>query len=361
MNVLFFVSRATFGGVQFEAFNIIKEISIKFDVTIVFDKGGPMLEKFADIRGIQILVLEDNFKYGYSKFLFLIKLLYFKKWYKIVFLSVKFRFLTALLFKRSKTVYRHSGVIFNKYMNVIRYFIGYLVELVNILFSDSVVCVSEANMLKIKKFYPFKNNVLFSPTYYDVNRFLEANKDISRRFLLDNFKLDDSFKIVVCPLSFAPNKNQHLVYDILLDISDFNIALFFCGDGEYFSLFSNTLKSKDNLFVYFLGNVDNVEYFISGADILITASTYMEGLPQVISQSLYCQTPVFCWDWEGNKDEVFDGINGFLVKPLDIDNFRFKIVEYFKGSFQLDMQSKLHYDHGNLALQKLVSCIFNVY
>jgi glycosyltransferase involved in cell wall biosynthesis len=70
--------------------------------------------------------------------------------------------------------------------------------------------------------------------------------------------------------------------------------------------------------VVFLGRMPpgDVPIAFSAFDILAHASL-REGLARVIPQGVLARLPVVCYDLDGSREVVTDGVNGFLVAPRD--------------------------------------------
>jgi glycosyltransferase involved in cell wall biosynthesis len=355
---IFVLTRATFGGVQFELLSLLRRFS-KFHsgCVLIVGRSGPLLQDYRDIEGLEVICLSELSSGSLTSLFEFWKFCIKYRAYRWFIFSVEYRFKSALLLKRKNTVYRHSGMIFNNRMPVLSLIINFLVEFINVYTSSQVVTVSPSNECKLRRWFNFHKRICTIPTYYDGNRFIGLDKDASREFIIKKLGLSSPTRIIVCPLSFVRHKNQDWLYTILLGLEDFNIALLFCGDGELRQEMQDRLRSKLKLKVYFLGNVSNIETYISGADIVASASTYMEGLPQIISQSYYCRTPFFGWDWEGNRDEVFSGINGELFRVGDTISFQQGVVECLTGDRKYHFPDDIILDHGERALDRMYECL----
>lgn len=72
--------------------------------------------------------------------------------------------------------------------------------------------------------------------------------------------------------------------------------------------------------IEYLGVTDDVRPFICKADCVVLPSYYREGLPRVLLETMAMKKPIITADTVGCKEVCFNGINGFLVKPKDVES-----------------------------------------
>ncbi|HDZ9500760.1 TPA: glycosyltransferase, partial [Vibrio cholerae] len=93
-----------------------------------------------------------------------------------------------------------------------------------------------------------------------------------------------------------------------------NAGLIFLGDGERFNEIKSMAGDLDT--VHFLGNVENVQSYLSKARGLIITSKY-ECLPTVILEAFAESVPVIALARpSGTLELVEDGVNGFLTEDI---------------------------------------------
>jgi glycosyltransferase involved in cell wall biosynthesis len=68
--------------------------------------------------------------------------------------------------------------------------------------------------------------------------------------------------------------------------------------------------------IFFEGAVDNVPEYLQQADVFLLISNW-EGLPISILEAMSYGLPVIASDVAGVKEEVLDGVNGFVVPRKD--------------------------------------------
>ncbi|MEM7102367.1 MAG: glycosyltransferase family 4 protein [Bacteroidota bacterium] len=71
--------------------------------------------------------------------------------------------------------------------------------------------------------------------------------------------------------------------------------------------------------IKYLGVTDNVQQFLTNADVVVLPSYYGEGVPRTLLESLAMQKPIITTDHTGCRDTVDEGENGFLIPIKDVD------------------------------------------
>ena len=70
-------------------------------------------------------------------------------------------------------------------------------------------------------------------------------------------------------------------------------------------------------------------------DLLLLTSLW-EGLPRVIPEAVASNIPVIATDVDGTAEVIQDGVNGYLLKPHNIDGFSEKITYLLKNKTVLE-------------------------
>jgi N-acetylgalactosamine-N,N'-diacetylbacillosaminyl-diphospho-undecaprenol 4-alpha-N-acetylgalactosaminyltransferase len=184
-----------------------------------------------------------------------------------------------------------------------------------------IVAVSNEIEQKIKKDYGYKNVfTIYNPLE------LEKIELLSEEII----NLDFEFVLGVGRMVFDNNKQFDLMIEAysLSDLPKKNIKLVLLGDGEQRKdlenlVFNKNLKNK----VVFLGFQNNPFPYFKNAKFTILTSKN-EGLPNTITESLACKTPVISFDClSGPKELILDRINGLLIENQNLQKFVFGINE----------------------------------
>jgi len=68
------------------------------------------------------------------------------------------------------------------------------------------------------------------------------------------------------------------------------------------------------------GFQEDVRPFYCMADCVVLPSYYREGVPRVLLEAMAMEKPIITTDSPGCKNVCIDGVNGFLVKPKDVES-----------------------------------------
>lgn len=119
---------------------------------------------------------------------------------------------------------------------------------------------------------------------------------------------------------------------------DFEIWLLGSLDsGNPQSLTEDEMKNLEKLpFVKFLPFAKDVRPFICNADCVVLPSYYREGVPRSLLEAMAMEKPIITTDAPGCRETCREGVNGFLVKPRDIDN----LYQAMKNMLFLDRTSR---------------------
>jgi glycosyltransferase involved in cell wall biosynthesis len=78
---------------------------------------------------------------------------------------------------------------------------------------------------------------------------------------------------------------------------------------------------------------EDVRPFYCKADCVVLPSYYREGMPRVLLEAMAMEKPIITTDASGCRNVCLDGVNGFLVKPRDVESLYLamkKVIELDK-------------------------------
>jgi glycosyltransferase involved in cell wall biosynthesis len=84
-----------------------------------------------------------------------------------------------------------------------------------------------------------------------------------------------------------------------------------------------------------LGWRRDIPGILANLDLAVLTSLW-EGLPRVIPEATISGVPTVASDIDGNREVIFDGLNGTLAKPKDPDDFAQKIIQALEEGWQVD-------------------------
>ena len=132
---------------------------------------------------------------------------------------------------------------------------------------------------------------------------------------------EDATPVIGCIGSFEERKGQSILLETMAELRDGLLPeahLLLVGDGP------QKEKIIDQVDLLELGSVVTMhpftskpEYALGRLDILVLPSLNLEGLPNVLQESLAMGIPVVGTDVGGVSEIVEDGVTGYLVSPGD--------------------------------------------
>lgn len=194
---------------------------------------------------------------------------------------------------------------------------------------DAVIAVS--TMVRdetIKGFFVKKEKIFVVWNGIDTEKYMPCNKldAIKERYGIKNEK------IILALGRLEQEKGTqfaiHALPRIIKEIQD--VKLVIVGSGKYLNelkYLAYKLNIERN--VIFSGNISDSEILMhyNLADVFITPTIRVEGLPLVIAEAMACGKPVIASNIGGIPDMVEEGVNGFLIPPGDVKALEEKILE----------------------------------
>ena len=227
--------------------------------------------------------------------------------------------------------------------------------------------------------YPKINDLLYKLVYNNYDLIVTQAKAM-RDDLMQNYNIDKAkMKIIYNPVDIdyikkrsdekmadLPKGKFNLLavgrlseqkgYDLLLESFaklDESFYLTILGEGEKKDELENKIKELDiENRVDLRGFSSNPYAYMKEADLLVLSSRY-EGLPNVVLEANSLGVGVVAYDSSGGTGEIVkDGVNGYLVKPFDTDEFAFKIL-YVKDH-QLDTKVIANIIQNSYRIDKII-------
>ena len=176
------------------------------------------------------------------------------------------------------------------------------------------------NSKKAKKFYEAKGynkkKLVLIQNGYDLS-ILKPNK-FQEIFFKKKFKIEKTIPVIGNVARYDPKKDHSNLLKALSLIKSKNIN-FLCVlvgariDSSNVNLISEIKKFQLSAHVKLLGQNSNISEVMNGLDIYIQSSSYGEGFPNVVAESMACGTPCIVTDVGDASDIV--GKTGWTVPP----------------------------------------------
>ncbi len=149
-------------------------------------------------------------------------------------------------------------------------------------------------------------------------------------FNLTNLKFENkkSFRIITVGNLF-PVKNTKIIIQIAAKLPEIEFVII--GDGpEYISLqeLTSSLNCRNVVFKGHLSKEEIKTEFLMSSMFLF--SSILEGTPTVIMEAMTCGLPIITSNAGKVESIITNGVNGFIIKNYDIENYVEKILELQK-------------------------------
>ncbi len=184
---------------------------------------------------------------------------------------------------------------------------------------DHVVCVSEAQAVKVRRAGVPSQRVTVIANAIDLNRFADPDP-LYRNKLLRTFRQPKT-AIVGAAGRLSPEKG----FDVLVRAADIVQRV---DPGVGFVLFGAgpcRVQLAEQIKTLGLGGVVSLNGFRADLDRhvpffdLLVLPSYTEGLPNVVLEAFAAGVPVVATAVGGTPEVVADGVNGYLVPPGDAE------------------------------------------
>jgi glycosyltransferase involved in cell wall biosynthesis len=206
--------------------------------------------------------------------------------------------------------------------------------------ADAIVAVSNHVGDEVAKFANRPEKIHIIPNAVDTNRFRPMP---CRASVLSKLGISEEALVLFSIGRLVPIKG----YDYLLRalnktvLGGHNVVLVLAGEGtqhEQLKALAKSIGISDQ--VHFLGRIEHddamLERYYSACDIFALTSL-AEGHSVAITEAMACGKPILCSDIPGNTEIVFQGVNGALVSPRDIQGIA-RAIEIFSDSRRLVAQ-----------------------
>lgn len=205
----------------------------------------------------------------------------------------------------------------------------------------TIVCQSEEMKHSLHSFYkisPIKLVVIPNPVLIS-----NATEVPSRLRLAKNI-------IIIARLSIV--KGHERLLDIFSKLPE-NYILTIAGDGEIRERILDKIRSLNlDSRVIFLGQVSDITEIIPNYDAVVLSS-YTEGFPNVILESLSMGVPVITFRVGGITGLIKDGFNGYILEQDDHNGFAKQIIETCNRSW--DHEAIRRHVYETHSLEKIVT------
>ncbi|MDR4508968.1 MAG: glycosyltransferase [Candidatus Brocadiaceae bacterium] len=117
---------------------------------------------------------------------------------------------------------------------------------------------------------------------------------------------------------------------------NYNVHILLAGSGDL-----THREALDNIIYYKIGKIESDVFMatcLSAADVYIYP-TKADNLPNALIEAIACGVPCITFDIGGCAEIIRNGMNGYTVKPFEIETFVQRIMECFKDDEWLNTLS----------------------
>ncbi|MFC0516057.1 glycosyltransferase [Mucilaginibacter angelicae] len=187
---------------------------------------------------------------------------------------------------------------------------------------NSIVCQSEEMRQSIAKLY-----------HISLNKLIVIHNPVITTNVLKPQNQISGLKRLIAVNRLIKEKGLFRLLEVMKALPQ-NYVLTIAGDGPLM----NTLKAEvENIGlknrVIFIGEINNVTEVISKHDLLVLSS-FTEGFPNVVLESLSVGVPVVTFRVGGVNELIREGFNGFIAEQNDLCKLRQQIIRACNQTWQ---------------------------
>ena len=343
------------GGAENTLFKVCKYDLKNKHIVISLTSSGKYFS-FLKNLGIETYCLNANF-FSIHKFFYLLKLLIILK-PDIVQTWLIHGDLIGGIASRLVGI---KKVIWNiRYTNIINFksiILTKILSKLSYIIPKSIIAVSKSAKKNCYKLGYCREKIFLIPNGYDL-KILNFKKKENLKFR-KKFKIKKNVPLIGMIARFHPQKDHLTFLKALSELKKNNI--FFCilvGDNinkNNKQLVSDIKKYNLNNFIKLLGRRKNISEIMKGIDLSILSSSYGEGFPNVLAESMACGTPCVATN-VGDARFIVDK-TGWIVPRQNVQKLANSIEKalseigtkkWNKRSYQARLRIKIKFDINNM-------------
>ncbi|MBN3037907.1 MAG: glycosyltransferase family 4 protein, partial [Candidatus Omnitrophica bacterium] len=225
-------------------------------------------------------------------------------------------------------VHTVHGWSFNDRQHFLTKSLYIFLEKITARFTDKFVAVTKSDIQKgLAHKIGRKNKYALIPYGIESKYFLKPN--VEKKKKKKELGLDEDTQLVGMVACFKPQKSPLDFVRVASLIIEKRPKTHFImvGDGILRKSVERLIEKsrlKDNFIL--TGWRRDIAELMSCLDVL-TLTSLWEGFPIVFLEGMYSKLPIVAYDVDGVREVINEGVNGFLVRPGDIDTMASRIEE----------------------------------
>ncbi len=189
-----------------------------------------------------------------------------------------------------------------------------------------------------KRFFLKKADLVIANSYEGLKRYKIQGKVIYNAINQERFKgiMHNKLFNIIMVANFTKYKDHKTFIDASIELLNDKIIdnVFLVGDGKYKLKYQNYIPSELKDRFIFTGIVYDVEKYLSECKVGVLCSTlkYKEGISNSVLEYMAMGLIPIVSDVGALKEVIYDGYNGFLIKPEDKKSI-YEKIKYVKDYY----------------------------
>ncbi|MGL6058129.1 MAG: glycosyltransferase family 4 protein [Culicoidibacterales bacterium] len=219
-------------------------------------------------------------------------------------------------------IHTSHGLPFFEGQSKLKYSMFKFLEIIGAKFCDALGSQNREDLI-IMKSYTDTSKVFYEGNGIDYVKLQKLSDNVSQdeiEKIRKEYNILSTDKVILMGARFESVKNHDLLLKSLKELNNIKNIEFKCllaGQGELEEQIKAEVKELglENQ-VVFIGYQKEIYKFIKMAD-LVTLTSFKEGIPRILMESMYFAKPVVATNVLGTKEVVLDGKTGYLVELDD--------------------------------------------
>lgn len=230
-----------------------------------------------------------------------------------------------------KVFYTAHGFHFYKGAPKKNWLIYYPIEKCMARLTDVLITITREDYELAKK--KFKTDVRhIHGVGVDESKYLSISDNDNEKFR-EEMGCNERF-VILCTGELNANKNQIIVIKAIQKLVKKypEVLLMLAGNGPKEEELKKAICDMQlDEHVHMLGYHTDLEKYVNACDLVVSAS-FREGLPLNIMEAMICKKPVIASNNRGHRELVEDGATGYIVEPVNVDEFAEKIEIFLRDT-----------------------------
>lgn len=227
--------------------------------------------------------------------------------------------LAALHYRKKnniKVIYTAHGFHFFKGCPWINWILFFPIEKILSKYTDLIITMNEEDYNFAKKH--FKTKIKYIPGIgFKEEKFAKSISTSKRKKIIRELGFKDSDYIISYVAEISNRKRQMYLVKAFYEMNITNEKLLLIGNNARDKRIRKFIKKKgleDK--IKLLGFKDNINEYVDISNLIISVSK-QEGLPLNIMEAMYKNKPIIVTNCRGNRDLIYNGVNGLVVDIKD--------------------------------------------